>query len=316
MFELILLAPVAQVEELSDALDALDALSVSVEDADAQTPAEQALFGEPGMPPPKAGWERSRVVSLFDSEALARDAAGLLSAQDFFEGCQVVAIQPVPEQDWVRLTQSQFEPVEITPAFWIVPTWHEPPAQATQVIRLDPGLAFGTGTHPTTRMCLRWIAAHGTPPDAGTAPSGGSEPNEVGSVGAGRLGRVLDYGCGSGILAIGAAKFGAEGIDALDIDEAAVQSTLANAEANHVKLNAGLPDKVAGTYQTVVANILATPLKVLAPLLCSRVAPGGALVLAGILERQADELKAAYAPYAKLQVADQEDGWILMTARL
>ena len=295
MFELILLAHVAQVEPLSDALEALDALSVSVEDADAQTPAEQALFGEPGMPPPKAGWERSRVVSLFSSEAGARDAATVLAAQDFFAGCQVLAIQPVPEQDWVRLTQSQFTPVEITPEFWIVPTWHEPPAQARQVIRLDPGLAFGTGTHPTTRMCLRWIASNSS-----------SRP----------LGGVLDYGCGSGILAIGAAKFGASAIDAVDIDEAAVQSTLANAQANDVNLNAGLPDKVAGLYQTVLANILATPLKVLAPLLCARVAPGGALVLAGILERQADELKAAYAPYCQLQVADQEDGWILMTARL
>jgi len=295
MFELILLAPVDEVETLSDALEALDALSVSVEDADAQTPAEQALFGEPGMPPPKAGWERSRVVSLFSSEAAARDAAAVLVAQDFFAGCQVIAVQPLPMQDWVRLTQSQFTPVGITPEFWIVPTWHEPPGQARQVIRLDPGLAFGTGTHPTTRMCLRWIAANGS-----------SRP----------LGGVLDYGCGSGILAIGAAKFGATTIDAVDIDEAAVQSTLANAQANHVSLNAGLPDKADGLYQTVLANILATPLKVLAPLLCARVAPGGALVLAGILERQADELKAAYAPYCQLQVADQEDGWILMTARL
>ena len=295
MFELILLAPVAEVEALSDALDALDALSVSVEDADAQTPAEQALFGEPGMPPPKAGWERSRVVAHFSGEAAARDAAAVLVAQDFFAGCQVVAIQPVPEQDWVRLTQSQFTPVEITPAFWIVPTWHEPPEQARQVIRLDPGLAFGTGTHPTTRMCLRWIAANAS-----------SRP----------LGRVLDYGCGSGILAIGAAKFSASAIDAVDIDEAAVQSTLANAQANHVSLNAGMPDKADGVYQTVFANILATPLKVLAPLLCARVAPGGALVLAGILDRQADELTVAYAPYCQLQVTDQEDGWILMTARL
>jgi ribosomal protein L11 methyltransferase len=293
MFELILLAPVDSVEVLSDALDALDALSVSVEDADAQTPAEQALFGEPGMPPPKAGWERSRVVSLFASEALARDAAVVLAAQDFFAGCQLVAVQAVPDQDWVRLTQSQFTPVEITPSFWIVPTWHEPPAQATTVIRLDPGLAFGTGTHPTTRMCLRWI-------------SGRSAES---------LGKVLDYGCGSGILAIGAAKFGAVDIDAVDIDEAAVQSTNANAEANHVALNAGLPDKAVGAYQTVLANILATPLKVLAPLLCAHVVPGGHLVLAGILERQADELKAAYAPYCQLHVHDAEDGWILMTAR-
>jgi ribosomal protein L11 methyltransferase len=295
MFELILLAPVAEVEALSDALDALDALSVSVEDADAQTPAEQALFGEPGMPPPRVGWERSRVVAHFSGEAAARDAAHVLAAQDFFAGCQLIAIQPVPEQDWVRLTQSQFTPVEITPTFWIVPTWHEPPAQARQVIRLDPGLAFGTGTHPTTRMCLRWIAANAS-----------SRP----------LGRVLDYGCGSGILAIGAAKFSASTIDAVDIDAAAVQSTLANALANHVSLNAGMPDQAEGVYQTVLANILATPLKVLAPLLCARVAPGGALVLAGILDRQADELTAAYAPYCQLQVTDQEDGWILMTARL
>ncbi len=296
MFELVLLAPVDSVEVLSEALDALDALSVSVEDADAQTPAEQALFGEPGMPPPKAGWERSRVVSLFATEALARDAASVLAAQDFFAGCQPIAIQAVPEQDWVRLTQTQFTPVEITPEFWIVPTWHEPPAQARQLIRLDPGLAFGTGTHPTTRMCLRWIAGQGA----------AGKP----------LGRVLDYGCGSGILAIGAAKFGAVEIDAVDIDEAAVQSTLANAEANHVKLQAGLPDKAVGSYQTVLANILATPLKVLAPLLCAHVAPGGSLVLAGILERQAEELKAAYAPWCQLEVTDQEDGWILMTARL
>ena len=292
VFELVLLVPESGVETVSDALDALDALSVSVEDADAQTEHEQALFGEPDMPPPKAGWNWSRVVSLFASQALATDAAALLTAQDFFTDCTVVAIQNVPDQDWVRLTQSQFAPVEITPEFWIVPTWHEPPAQAVQVIRLDPGLAFGTGTHPTTRMCLRWTAQQKA-----------------------FLGRVLDYGCGSGILAIGAAKFGATDIDAIDIDEAAVQATHANADANHVQLNAGLPDKANGQYQTVLANILATPLKVLAPLLCSHVASGGHLVLAGILARQADELKAAYAPWCALHVTDSEDGWILMMAR-
>ncbi|RYF74695.1 MAG: 50S ribosomal protein L11 methyltransferase [Comamonadaceae bacterium] len=291
MFELRLLVPEAAVEPVSDALDALEALSVSVEDADAQTDAEQALFGEPGMPPPKDGWQRSRVIALFEREGTAREAADLLAAQDFFDGCRILGMADVPEQDWVRLTQSQFAPVEITPAFWIVPTWHEPPAAAVTVIRLDPGLAFGTGTHPTTRMCLRWIARHGTPGQ-----------------------RVLDYGCGSGILAIGAAKHGARDIDALDIDPAAVSSTLLNAEANGVHLNAGLPDVARGTYDTVLANILATPLKVLAPLLCAHVAPGGSLVLAGILERQADELKAAYAPHARLDIQDSEDGWILMTA--
>jgi len=291
MFELSLLCPEDRVDVLSDALDALDALSVSVEDADAQTPAEQALFGEPGMPPPKEGWQRSRMVALFAQESVAKEAAQLLGVQDFFEGCRLLGIQAVADQDWVRLTQSQFAPVEITSDFWIVPTWHEPPAQARQIIRLDPGLAFGTGTHPTTRMCLRWIAQHGVQGQ-----------------------RVLDYGCGSGILAIGAAKYGASEIDAVDIDEAAVTSTELNAEANHVRLQAGLPDKAQGQYQTVLANILATPLKVLAPLLCSYVAPGGSLVLAGILERQADELKAAYAPWMHLDVVDSQEGWILMSA--
>ena len=290
MFELRLMCPEDRVEHLSDALDALDALSVSVEDADAQTDAEQALFGEPGMPPPKDGWQRSRVIALFSERSAAEEAAALLPAQDFFEGCSLLGIEALEDQDWVRLTQSQFAPVEITPEFWIVPTWHEPPAQARKVIRLDPGLAFGTGTHPTTRMCLRWIAAHGS------------------------QGRVLDYGCGSGILAIGAAKFGAGEVIAVDIDQAAVDSTVLNADANQVRLVAGLPEAATGHFDLVLANILATPLKVLAPLLCAHVKPGGHLVLAGILERQAEELTAAYAPLCKLSVADTEDGWILMTA--
>jgi ribosomal protein L11 methyltransferase len=292
MFELRLMCPEDRVESLSDALDALDALSVSVEDADAQTDAEQALFGEPGMPAPKGGWNRSRVIALFHTEEQAREASMLMQAQDFFAGCQVLGVNAVPDQDWVRLTQSQFAPVEITPEFWIVPTWHEPPAQARQVIRLDPGLAFGTGTHPTTRMCLRWIAGHSMP------------------------GRVLDYGCGSGILAIGASKYGAHEVIAVDIDEAAVQSTELNAEANHVSLVAGLPDKAVGRFGLVLANILATPLKVLAPLLCAHVEPGGYLVLAGILERQAAELVAAYSSYCQLSVSDAEEGWILMTASI
>lgn len=295
MFELKLMCPESRVEIVSDALDALDALSVSVEDADAQTDAEQALFGEPGMPPPKDGWQRSRMLALYPTEDAAREALALLQVQDFFSDCEVLGVQEVAEQDWVRLTQSQFTPVDITPTFWIVPTWHEPPAEARIVIRLDPGLAFGTGTHPTTRMCLRWLAHQGE--------SGHS------------LGRVLDYGCGSGILAIGAAKHGALDIDAVDIDDAAVESTVINAQANSVKVNAGLPDAASGQYQTVLANILATPLKVLAPLLWSRVAPGGALVLSGILDQQAEELKLAYAPYCELSVSDQEDGWILMTAK-
>lgn len=291
MFELVLRAPEALVEGVSDVLvDELDALSVSVEDADAGSDAEQPIFGEPGMPAPKPAWDRSTLRALFETEAAAEQAATLLLAQDWTTGLHVQALARVDEQDWVRLTQSQFAPVEITPTFWIVPSWHEPPAAARQVIRLDPGLAFGTGTHPTTRMCLRWVARH-----ARAWP------------------RVLDYGCGSGILAIGAAMHGARTVDAVDIDPAAVQSTEANAEANGVVLSAGLPDRAHGVYDLVLANILATPLKLLAPLLASHLAPGASLVMAGILERQADEIAAAYAPWLRVNVADSEDGWILMT---
>jgi len=214
-----------------------------------------------------------------------------LKLQDFFDNASLIRIAEVPTQDWVRLTQSQFEPVEITPDLWVVPSWHEAPAQALQVIHLDPGLAFGTGTHPTTRMCLRWIALH----------------LHKGC-------RVLDYGCGSGILAIGAALCGAAEVDAVDIDADAVTAAQANALANQVIVNTGLPDLAQGQYGLVVANILAAPLKVLAPLLCAHVMQGGHLLLAGVLSRQIEEIQQAYAPYLQLQVADTQDGWVLMTA--
>lgn len=297
MVELLLIAPEASVENLGDALiDELDALSVSVEDADADTDAEQALFGEPGMPAPRAGWQRSVVRALFPDEEAATEAATLLLAQDWTQDVHVQAIQALEEQDWVRLTQSQFAPVPVTDDFWIVPSWHEAPAAARRVIRLDPGLAFGTGTHPTTRMCLRWTARQ---PEARRA----------------RWQRVLDYGCGSGILAIGAALHGAREIDAVDIDPVAVESTRANAAENGVRLDAGLPDSARGRYTLVFANILASPLKLLAPVLCAHLDADADLVLAGILARQAEELTAAYAPWVSLSVTDTEDGWILMTAR-
>ena len=293
MHELVLRVGEPLVDPVSDALgDELGALSVSVEDADADTDAEQALFGEPGMPTPRGAWQQSTVRALFADEAAATEAATLLLAQDWAAGVHVNALQAVPDEDWVRVTQAQFAPVPVTPTFWIVPSWHEAPAAAERVIRLDPGLAFGTGTHPTTRMCLRWIAANAT-----------AWP------------RVLDYGCGSGILAIGAALHGAQEIDAVDIDTAAVESTRANALANGVTLLAGLPDRARGHYDLVLANILAQPLKLLAPLLAGHLADGAPLVLAGILERQADEIRAAYAPWCDLSVTDREDGWILMTGR-
>lgn len=298
MVELLLLVPAPSVDRVSDALMELDSVAVTVEDADADTPDEQPIFGEPGMPQAQtekvAGWQRSVLKALFDDESAAQAACVGLLELDEVEDVHVQGIRPVEEQDWVRLTQSQFAPVPITPSFWIVPSWHEVPAEAREVIRLDPGLAFGTGTHPTTRMCLRWIARQ--------APALSGQWN-----------RVLDYGCGSGILAIAAAKFGAQSIDAVDIDPAAVESSGRNATANHVTLNCALPDGASGSYPLVLANILSAPLKLLAPLLCGHVAAGGDLVLAGILERQTDELRQAYAPWIDLQVGDAEDGWVLLT---
>lgn len=296
MFELQLFCPEDEAESVGDALvDELGALSVSVEDADADTDAERALFGEPGMPAPRGGWSRSIIKALFTEESAAREAAEILLAQDWASAVQMHSIEPLVDQDWVRLTQSQFQPVPVTPDFWVVPSWHDAPAEAQRVIRLDPGMAFGTGTHPTTRMCLRWIATHA-------------------AARSDHWSRVLDYGCGSGILAIGAGLYGARDIDAVDIDPDAVQATLANAAANGVTLRAGLPEVAYGEYPLVLANILASPLKLMAPLLCAHVQAGGDLVLAGILDRQADELTEAYAPWLTLSTHDCEDGWILMTA--
>ena len=296
MVELTLLAVSASAEAISDALlDEHRAWSVSVEDADAGTGAERALYGEPGLPPPETGWHRSVVKALFaDAEGASAAATRVLAGAG--DAVRLHSIEAVAEQDWVRLTQAQFGPTEIAPGFWVVPTWHDPPADARRIIRLDPGMAFGTGTHPTTRLCLRWIADR-----AGERRTGWR--------------RVLDYGCGSGILAIGAALHGAARVDAVDIDPEAIDTTTANAAANAVELKAGPPDAAQGRYELVVANILATPLKLLAPVLCAHLEPGGELLLAGILERQADEIAAAYRPWIALAISAREDGWVLMTGR-
>jgi ribosomal protein L11 methyltransferase len=296
LFELRMRAPEASAERVADRLaDEFDAVSVSLEDADAGTDAEHALFGEPGLPAPAVAWPTSTLTALFHDEAQAERAATRLLATGDHPGLQIERLATVDEQDWVRLTQQQFPPVEITPTFWVVPTWCEPPPGAQTVIRLDPGLAFGTGSHPTTRMCLRWIAGQA---DAGAL-----------------AGRVLDYGCGSGILALAAALHGATSIDAVDIDPAAIDATRRNARAHGVRLRAGDAGLAEGRYGLVLANILATPLKLLAPLLARHVEPGGHLVLAGLLERQVDDLREAYAPWCGLVVADREDGWSLLVAR-
>ena len=297
MHALTLLVPAAAVDAVCELLsDELDALSASVEDADAGTADEEPVFDEPGVAATTA-WRRARVDALFADEPAALRAATALVAAEAESGAHVLAIAPVADQDWVRLTQAQFGPCEITPEFWIVPTWSEVPAGAKLVIRLDPGRAFGTGTHPTTRMCLRWIAGHGVA--AGTAWP-----------------RALDYGCGSGVLAIAAARFGAAAIDAVDVDPAAIEATNGNAQANGAAVRCTTPEEALGPYELIVANILAAPLTLLAPLLARRLAEGGKLVLSGILARQADELRDAYRPWLDLEVSAEDDGWALMTGTL
>ena len=293
MVELTLLCVAANAEAESDALiDEHGALSASVEDADAGTDAEQALFGEPGMAPP-GSWDRSVVKALFLQADVAHRAMNDLRT-DWKSAVLLRSIEPVPDRDWVTLTQAQFAPTQITPGFWIVPSWHARPPEASCVIRLDPGMAFGTGTHPTTRMCLRWLARR----SQGSAPS---------------WQRVLDNGCGSGILAIGAARVGAVSVEAVDIDPLAVEATRANARINDVAVRSGLPDSARGCYGLVLANILATPLKLLAPVLCGHLDVGGDLVLAGLLERQAADIAKVYAPWLEIAVSDSEEGWVLMT---
>ena len=264
MYELVLRAPQALVEPVSDALiDELAALSVSVEDADAGSGAEQALFGEPGLPAPQPGWNRSTLQALFADEPAASAAAAVLLAGHGSDGLLLQSLQPLAERDWVRLTQSQFAPVAIADGFWVVPSWHEIPAGARQVIRLDPGLAFGTGTHPTTQMCLRWLAG-------ACRAAGGSRACAYSTTAAARASWPSVRRCTAPPTSTRWTS-----------TRPPCRPPQANALANGVRLRAGLPDAIDGRYDVVLANILATPLKLLAPLLCGRLQPAGRLVLAG-----------------------------------
>jgi ribosomal protein L11 methyltransferase len=288
-------------EILSDALMEAGALSVSVEDADEGTDAEQPLFGEPGMEPEEAAWEHSRIVALAEADidhgALVRTAvasSGLPLDADHVP----YALRPVAEQDWVRLTQSQFEPIHIGKNIWVVPSWHDAPDHNALVLELDPGLAFGTGSHPTTRLCMEWLEDN--------PPVGRS---------------VLDYGCGSGILALVAKKLGAADVAGVDIDPQAIDAAVYNAERNNCAIHYYLPEQFSGsghdrTFDVVVANILSSPLKLMAPMLAGRVVPGGSLILSGILARQADEVAAAYAPFVDLHVWAEREGWVALTGRM
>jgi len=276
-------------EALADALLDAGALSASIEDADAGTPAETPQFGEPGSIT-TPGWERSRVIALLEPGTDAGELIAACATSAGLNETPAFTEEEIAEQNWVQLTQAQFEPIRVSERLWIVPSWHEAPDPDALVLVLDPGMAFGTGSHPTTRLCLEWLERIVTP--------GAS---------------ILDYGCGSGILAIAAAKLGASEVLGVDIDLQAVSAARNNAERNAV--NARFDDSarpLAGQFDIVVANILANPLKALAPAITGHVRPGGQLALSGILAEQAEELIAIYAPYIPLGVADTREGWVCL----
>ncbi|MCB1930548.1 MAG: 50S ribosomal protein L11 methyltransferase [Rhodocyclaceae bacterium] len=289
---LIVLADAARAELLSDALMDHGALTVSIEDADAGTDAERPQFGEPGTEP-AALWDHSRLVALFDPGEDPAAALAGAARQAGYDRPPAFHVDTVAEQDWIRLSQDQFEPIHVGERLWIVPSWHQPPQPDAVNIRLDPGMAFGTGSHPTTRLCLQWLQ------------------REVGTDTA-----VLDYGCGSGILAIAAACLGARRVVGIDIDPKAIDAARANAEANGVAITLRQADQpLAGEFDIVVANILTNPLCALAPAISSSVASGGRLALAGILDSQSQRVIEAYAPWIALSVGDARDGWVRLEGR-
>jgi len=277
-------------EPLSDALMEAGALSVDVSDADAGTPGERPIFDEPGGAPALA-WARARVIALFAADAHVAEAMAAAFIDTGLAATTAYEVGRVEDEDWVRLTQAQFTPQEVAPRLWIVPTWHTPPDPAATNIVLDPGLAFGTGTHPTTRLCLRWLANN---------IRGGES--------------VIDFGCGSGILAIVALKLGAGSAFGVDIDPQAVLAATRNAERNGVDATfVHAAELLRGPADVLVANILAQPLIVLAPLLADLSAPGGRLALSGILESQADEVHDAYSAWYDFAPLQAEDGWVLVS---
>lgn len=277
-------------EALADALLEAGALSACIEDADAGTPEETPQFGEPGSVT-TPGWERSRVIALLEPETDADKLIAGCARTAGLDAPPSFTRQNVEEQNWVQLTQSQFDPIRVSERLWIVPSWHEAPDPEAIVLVLDPGMAFGTGSHPTTRLCLEWLER--------TVVSGAS---------------ILDYGCGSGILAIAAAKLGAHDVLGVDIDLQAVSAARSNSENN--KVSARFIDsaqEIKGQFDIVVANILSNPLKALAPAICSHVRQGGKLALSGILAEQTEELIDAYAPYLPLSVFDKREGWVCLS---
>ncbi len=283
-------------EDLGDALMELGALSISVSDAAADTESEKPLYGEPGLTPDRQAWEQSQVIALFDEQGLSAAEISLALTEEGFQ-INAPSERSVEEQDWVRLTQSQFEPIQVGQRLWVVPSWHDAPKDPNAVcLAVDPGLAFGTGSHPTTKLCMQWLEEH---PDLASKT-------------------LLDYGCGSGILAIAAKRLGCGDALGIDIDPQAVISAKDNAERNEVMVDFRLPeeDSAHSQHDVVVANILANPLQVLAPALCQRIAPNGHIVLSGILERQAQDVIATYQPWIQLHVWRECDGWVCLAGQL
>lgn len=275
----------AVAERLADALMEHGALSAAIEDAYAGTENEQAIFGEPGMPTEQI-WQQSKVIALFSE---SDDAASIIEAAAQECGLNDLKYtgEILEDQDWVRLTQAQFDPIQISDRLWITPSWHEAPDGNAVNLQLDPGLAFGTGSHPTTRLCLKWLD---------TQLEGGES--------------VLDYGCGSGILAIAALKLGAGSAIGVDIDEQAIRASKDNAAQNNVDAQFYLPDGLPqGQFDVVVANILANPLRMLGEMLAARTKQGGRIVLSGLLDEQVEELSGIYSQWFDIEPAEIEEGW-------
>jgi len=296
---LIIETDAAHAETLSDALLEQGALSVDIHDAAADTADEQMLFGEPGEPSGEI-WQHAEVSALFNADAdiveILRNVASIAQMDQPLNH----RVERIEEQDWVRLTQSQFDPIQISARLWIVPTWHASPDPAAINLILDPGLAFGTGSHPTTQLCLRWL-------DQNLQPGA----------------TVVDYGCGSGILAIAALKLGARHVTGIDIDPQAIKASEENALRNqcdpsgfHFATAYQVTEwnlQAAEQTDVLVANILANPLILLAPLLAQIVRTHGHIVLSGILEEQAEEVRDTYQQWFNMSIAGEQEGWVLLT---
>ena len=280
-----IVVPSSHAELLSDELMEVGALSTAIEDAYAGTDKEQPIFDEPNEPSAEI-WEQSLIIAMFDADTDV-DAAVALLPENMRPVKEAYTVTSVADQDWVKLTQSQFDPIHVSERLWITPTWHEAPTDGSINIELDPGLAFGTGSHPTTFLCLRWLDAH--------MPQGAA---------------VLDYGCGSGILAITAAKLGAGKVVGVDIDKQAIRASHDNAAQNQVNIEVYLPDEQPeGQFDVVVANILANPLRMLGQMLAGRVKTDGQIVLSGILAEQVEEISALYQQWFDMKPATIQDGW-------